>query len=139
MRLAKAFITSIRGSEDLNTMLGAVDGKGARVYTVARPEADENADRIPYLIVLPEGTTRDDNKDGYTGEQCTISILCVASTFLELVELTELVQEAVEGTAAQQDGYYLDDFAFRANGVQMDMEKPCYYQTLTYIVNIQKL
>ena len=140
LKLAKTFISSIRGNADLNQLLGAdADGKGARIFTVARPESDENEDRIPYLVVLPESIQSEGNKDGYRGtDTVTIGLLCVASTFFELIELTELVQEDVESIEAEQDGYYINDFTFSANAVQMDTLKPCYYQTLTYIVNIQK-
>ena len=139
LRIGSAFLAALRANADLQTMLGgmaAADDEtytGARIFYVARMEADELQDRIPYIVIMPKGITTQGNKDNYDAEEvATVDVLCVATDGESLVELAEIVKTTIEDSLQGDDTYRIDDFAFSASAVQFDPDKPCFFQTLTY-------
>lgn len=139
LRIGSAFLAALRANADLQTMLGgmaAADDEtytGARIFYVARMEADELQDRIPYIVVMPKGITTQGNKDDYDAEEvATVEVLCVATDGESLVELAEMVKTTIDDSLQGDETYRIDDFAFSASAVQFDPDKPCFFQTLTY-------
>lgn len=139
LRIGSAFLAALRANADLQTMLGgmaAADDEtytGARIFYVARMEADELQDRIPYIVVMPKGITTQGNKDDYDAEEvATVEVLCVATDGESLVELAEMVKTTIDDSLQGNETYRIDDFAFSASAVQFDPDKPCFFQTLTY-------
>ncbi len=139
LRIGSAFLAALRANTDLQTMLGGMataDDEtytGARIFYVARMEADELQDRIPYIVVMPKGITTQGNKDNYDAEEmATVDVLCVATDGESLVELAEKVKATIEDSLQGDETYHICDFAFSASAVQFDPDKPCFFQTLTY-------
>lgn len=134
LRIGSGVLKALRASKALQTMLGC-DGAGVngRMFYVARKTADEQQDRIPYLIVLPQGITTEGNKDRFDITQIdTVDILCVAADGEQLAALTELVHLTFQNNIVGDDTYFVEDYTFSASAVQYDPDKPCFFQTLTY-------
>lgn len=118
----------------------AVDG---RIFNPARPEIDEKEDKVPYIIIEYDGGSADNGtKDDKVAElsNATIAVTCVADDREKLARLTELVNDTITD-ALEQDLYYDEHDEWRfyieyctpaALNVEMDIKKPCCYQTLTY-------
>lgn len=145
LRIGKAFVRTLRSSEPLMRLLGAKEDSesrlvGARLFAVARPTQDEAEDRIPYVIMMPDGITTQGSKDGYeNADTATVRILCVADTYEALIDLASLVRSTLaDGLCYHDDAFYetddfvIDDYTFSASAVSYDADKPCYFQTLTY-------
>ena len=141
LRIGKTFVEALRQSDDLARLLGAREDTehrlvGARIFAVARQTQDEQEDRIPYVIMMPEGISASASKDDYEEtDLATVSLLCVADTYQALISLTEQVRETVAvrlQDAAQAEDFRIDDYSFAASAVSYDADKPCYFQTLTY-------
>lgn len=140
LKVGKAVIAALRSNRDLLTKLGGTGStlSGARIFAVARSTEDDNLDKIPYVVIIPRGVNTDGTKDGYEGlDVATIDVLCVDSTYSDLVDLTEMVRETLPHMDEEQDGYIINDYSFSAGEVFYDMSKPCYYQTLTYQISTQ--
>ena len=137
LRAGKAFLSALRSSDELKAMLGAEmeDGTltGARIFYIARTEADENEDRIPYVIVMPGAITSEGNKDDYDAyELATVEVLIVAADGESLCDLAEKVKETIESTLIGDDTFAFQEATYSASAPQYDPEKPCYFLTLTY-------
>lgn len=114
-----------------------------RIFNTGRPEEDETEDRVPYIIVTFDGMTNDSpTKDDVEGDSDTtrVSILCVTKTRTQLAELTTAVRNAVMTSYNDGAEYAEQPFSYMlsANGVQYDMDKPCYFQTLQYQCNTER-
>lgn len=132
----KFFYLALKES-DVETMTGE------RIYNTARPERDEEEDRLPYVIVTLDSVTNDPStKDGGEGDYdtVTVSVLCVAETRGNLATLVSAVRMAVMNAtyAAEEDiteemlALRPLSYLFTADGVQYDPTKPCFYQTMHY-------
>ena len=147
LTLSKAFIAALRTNDELMRQLGAKlkDGtlQGARLFTVARPTVDEEKDKIPYIIIMPQGINSDGSEDDYEEtDTCVINLLVVASEFATgstpgLVDLAEEVRTTIREHLSDYEGVEINDYTFAASEVQYDDKKPCYWQILTYTVNTQ--
>jgi len=114
-----------------------------RIFNPARDIEAEDEDKIPYIIISLDSVTNNIESKDDEGESmedtAVVSVLCVADDREGLATLTESVRDAIKDAYdnwTQSDttefGFILDDYQFAANGVQMDVDKPCVYQTLTY-------
>lgn len=142
LKLGKAFTAALRANTDLLDTLGAdpVSHEHARIFMVARPEADEKSDQVPYVIIMPSGINTTGTEDDYDDETdtCTVGVLVVATTFNDMADLAEDVRTTIAEHLTGDSDFDIDDFSFQAGPVEYDPKKPCYFQTLTYIVNTQK-
>lgn len=115
---------------------------GGRIFYAARDNAAEEEDKIPYIVVQPESVTEDSTKDG-DGVHDTdrVSVLVVAAGGAELMDLAESVRRAVGASAEtfESESFTVDGLTFSAGAVVMDTQKPCYYQTLTYVAETTNL
>jgi len=141
LQIGKAFISALRSNSDLLRVLGG-QGKnldGARIFSVARPQEDENKDKIPYLIIQPQGLTAQTDKDGYEeGDNDTVSILIVAAEYEDLINLSQMVRDTIAAMLVEEhDGFQIDDYALSVGPTQMDVQKPCYFHEFTYQTNTQ--
>ena len=151
LQIGKAFISALRSNTELLRVLGG-QGKNlehARIFSVARPQEDETQDRIPYLIIQPQGLTAQTDKDGYEeGDADTVSILIVAANYtttafngkieIGLVELSQMVRDTIAAMLVEEhDGFTIDDYAISVGPTHMDVQKPCYFHEFTYQVNTQ--
>ena len=119
-----------------------VSALGGRIFNTARPDIDEEQDKIPYVIVTYEGgSATDDDKDEYIAPlgSATVSILVVASDRQSLASLTHDIHDVIVGALEDenfQEGFdwefEIDSCTPSAGAVQYDSSKPCYFQTLTY-------
>jgi len=146
LTLGKAFITALRASDTLQQLLGATKPSGAsaysgaRIYAVGRTNDQEREDAIPYLIMMPEGINTDGTKDDYEQtDSATIALLCVATTFEQLITLTGLVRGTIHDHLGDTSDTEVCDYTFSASAVQYDPDKPCFFQTLTYVVSTQSI
>lgn len=132
----KFFYLALKDSE----VDGITDG---RIYNTARPERDEEEDRLPYVIVTLDSVSNDPGtKDGGEGDYDTVavSVLCVAETRGALATLTSEVRQAVMRATYADDESLTEEmlslrpltYLFTADGVQYDPGKPCHYQTMRY-------
>ena len=143
LKIASAFISALRSNDELLTILGGQGDKkeGARIFTVARPQEDEGKDKIPYLIVQPQGLTSGGDKDAYEdGDTDTVSILIVAATYPALVELSQMVRDTLAAMLTEEhEEFIIDDYTFSVGATQMDIEKPCFFLDFNYQINTQNI
>lgn len=148
LQIGKAFISALRSNTELLLVLGGDSkGEGARIFSVARPQEDENKDKIPYIIVQPNGLTTEGDKDGYEeGDTDTVSILIVAAHYttvahngkieIGLVELSQMVRDTLASMLTDDiDGIQIFDYTLSVGPTQMDVTKPCYFHEFTYQTN----
>lgn len=137
------FYASLLGSDDITEV---TEG---RIFNPARPEIDEDEDKIPYIIIRYEGGQSESAyKDKVLAnlDSATISILVVANSREDLAELTELVSDTIEGDFESEDIYdvhdewnfYIDSCQMSAGPVEYDSMKPCCFQQLTYQCDTSK-
>lgn len=131
LRTADFFLHAVKDSEEVTAI---VDD---RIYLPARPTVDENADTIPYMIVMPSNVTNnaDTKDDGVEGDEDTanVSILCVARSHDELMDLCESVREACASAwEVGEDPQTPVEWNFSATDELYDPSKPCNYLTLNY-------
>lgn len=138
LKIAKAFVAAIRRNDHLTSALGAdADGKGARIFPVARLDEDEKEDIVPYLIVMPNGVQTEGSKDDYEQvERATIGIMICDETFEGLVDLADEVRSTLADNLQECTDQPYSDYTFSAGPVQCDSSRPCYYQTLSYTITI---
>ena len=153
LQIGKAFISALRSNTELLQVLGGKgkDLEGARIFSVARPQEDESQDKIPYLIIQPQGLTAQTDKDGYEeGDNDTVSILIVAAHYtttaingkieIGLVELSQMVRDTIAAMLVEEhDGFQIDDYSLTVGPTQMDVKKPCYFHEFTYQTNTQNV
>ena len=140
LKLSRAFIRAIECNSDLLVTLGAdpVTLEGARIFPVARPDEDEKEDKLPYIIIMPNGIQSKGSKDNYDEtDTAIIGVLVVTDTADELFDLTQTVRETIDGHITDDPEFSIDDYTFSADPVKYDSERPCYFQTLTYTCNTQ--
>ena len=131
LRTADFFRRGVSASDDIAAIVGD------RIYLPARPTIDENEDAIPYIVIIPgdvinNAETKDDGVEGYedTGD---VSILCVARSHDELMDLCELVREVCAFRWEYgEDPQTPIGWNFSATIEQLDPTKPCNFLTLNY-------
>lgn len=131
LRTADFFSRGLSLSEDIAAIVGD------RIYLPARPTVDENEDTIPYIIIIPGSVTNnaETKDDGVEGDEDTanVSILCVARSHDELMNLCELVREVNSFRQEYgEDPQTPIDWNFSASEELYDPIKPCNYLTLNY-------
>lgn len=117
-----------------SSIMETVDG---RIFNTARPTADEDEDRVPYIVITLDGVQNDgstkDDVEGYT-DSVQITILCVENDRESLADLTEAVREQCRLYLGENEDDTLApyDWSFSAEAVGYDSAKPCVYQALVY-------
>lgn len=117
-----------------------------RIYNTGRSSFEEDEDRIPYIIITYEGgeTQDTDTKENVIEDLDTarVSVLCVAeereelASYMEEIESTIALRMNTKVNDFEQEekfSFGIDSANHSASPVQYDPEKPCYYQTLTYV------
>lgn len=141
LKVAKAFIGAIRNNEQLIRLLGAKGTplSGARLFSVYYPEVDKGTDKLPYIVIMPQGINTTGSKDEYEqGDAATVDVLIAGNdNFDQFVDIAQMVRDTIEEGLEGDNDFTIDDYTFSAGPVQFDPDKPCYFQTLTYIVNTQ--
>lgn len=125
----KFFIEALSNSE---VVTSAFEG---RIFDTARPEIDEEEDKIPYLIVTNEGVqnvteSKDDVCESDT-DNVTISVLVVGRDRQDLADLSQCVRNCLREAITEDEDEILD-YTFTAGPVQYDDMKPCHFVTLNY-------
>lgn len=115
---------------------GATEAYEGRVFNTARDTESDSEDRIPYAIVMLNGmsndsATKDDEREGGEDE-ANVELLIVAKNREELARLTNEAREAIRENLSQE----VEDYDMSASGVQYDWTKPCYFQSLRYVMRI---
>ncbi|MBQ6984592.1 MAG: hypothetical protein IJQ20_06645 [Paludibacteraceae bacterium] len=140
LKLGRAFNAALESNPKLLVTLGADPDtlQGARIFSVARTDEDEQEDKMPYVVMMPNGVTSQGTKDEYDQtDSATIGLLVAAGTFDELINLADIVRKTIENNLCDDPEFTIDDWTFSADAVQFDNKKPCFFQTLTYICNTQ--
>lgn len=132
----KFFIEALFASHAVKT---AFEG---RIFDTARPEIDEEEDKIPYLIVTNEGVqnvteSKDDVGESDT-DNVTISVLVVATDRQHLAELSQLIRTTLRNAITEDDNEIID-YSFSAGAIQYDGMKPCHFVTLNYQCETENL
>lgn len=124
----KLFYDALKNDE---AIMNVTDG---RIYNTVYPEENTNAERIPYIIIFHEGVRNDtESKDsGAEGriDVETIRLFIVAKERDYLAELTTQVRNCLRKAS---DDWEMYDYTFSAGPVAFDYDKPCHYQSFTYV------
>lgn len=129
----KFFYNALTQSEDVTAI---VDD---RIFNPARPTVDEDEDKIPYIIITFDDlqNNADTKDDGVEGDEdsVTVRILCVHEDCDALGDMTELVRQTLCDYWDKHRDEPLTpiEWQFSAGRVDYDPDKPCCYQTLTYL------
>lgn len=131
IRTADFFSHALRASESVTAIVED------RIYLPARPTIDEEEDTIPYIIIEPEGVTNQpETKDnGVEGmeDNANVSILCVARSHDELMDLCDAVRDCCAAYWEEgEDPLAPIEWTFGASKEMYDPIKPCNFITLTY-------
>lgn len=134
------FVAAITQDEELMNEIGG------RIYDPARDSAAEEADVVPYIIVSLDSVQNIDmSKDDVYGsmhDEANVSVLVVADDRESLAHLTEktrrVINKALVSSEEEEEetqatfGFSIYDSSFSASKVELDIDKPCCYQTLSY-------
>jgi len=118
--------------------------KEARLYGTAIPLPDDDAENVevPYVIVTFDGLTNvEESKDvPYEGDEdrVNIGVEVTAKTLKDLHDLTQMVRETILGYF-QENETAVRDYQMSADGIQYDAKKPCYWQVLRYVCDVEPL
>lgn len=132
LTLDRFFFNALKASRAIGHMTGG------RVFNTTRTTEDDRLDKVPYIIVTFDSLTNDLDaltKDDMESEEdnVTVSLICVAENRKRLGELTVAARKAVlNWLRADRDEIEISSWQFSAGSVQCDVDKPCFYQTLTY-------
>lgn len=136
LEIGKFFIKALNANSAL------VSAAGGRIFPVARTTEDEQLDKIPYIIMQPEGLTNEgQSKDDAEGDTdlCNVSLLVCSSSYQDLVTLTQSVRQTIHeaflnGISDVTWSFAIDGYDFSADAVNYDPQKPCHWQTLRYTI-----
>lgn len=114
-------------------ILGATQG---RIYNTIYPEEGSDYEKLPYIIIEHENVQnmsefKDERVEGSVDQE-TISVTMVTSGYNRepLADLAQQVRNCIR-EAVPKWGIY--DYSFSAGKVLADYDKPCLYQTFTYV------
>lgn len=119
-----------------------------RIFNSARDKEADDKDLVPYLIVTYDGgnsgiSTKTERVAPLA--RADVSIICCAETREDLAKMTDLVEETIEDAFDRYNSFdehdwkfYICDADLEANGVEYDMMKPCYAQSLVYHCNTER-
>ena len=141
------FVAAITQDEELMNEIGG------RIFDPARDSAAEEADVVPYIIVSLDSVQNIDmSKDDVYGsmhDEANVSVLVVADDRESLAHLTEktrrVIQKALVSSEEEEEetqaifGFSIYDSSFSASKVELDIDKPCCYQTLSYICKTENV
>ena len=141
------FVAAITQDEELMNEIGG------RIFDPARDSAAEEADVVPYIIVSLDSVQNIDmSKDDVYGsmhDEANVSVLVVADDRESLAHLTEktrrVIHKALVSSEEEEEetqatfGFSIYDSSFSASRVELDIDKPCCYQTLSYICKTENV
>lgn len=141
------FVAAITQDEELMNEIGG------RIFDPARDSAAEEADVVPYIIVSLDSVQNIDmSKDDVYGsmhDEANVSVLVVADDRESLAQLTEktrrVINKALVSSEEEEEqtqatfGFSIYDSSFSASRVELDIDKPCCYQTLSYICKTENV
>lgn len=141
------FVAAITQDEELMNEIGG------RIFDPARDSAAEEADVVPYIIVSLDSVQNIDmSKDDIYGsmhDEANVSVLVVADDRESLAHLTEktrrVINKALVSSEEEEEetqatfGFSIYDSSFSASKVELDIDKPCCYQTLSYICKTENV
>ena len=133
------FFDALKSSEDVVALVEN------RIYNTAVPYPDEELDKVavPYIVIAHDGVTNGQGDKDYPNEGDedieNVSVLVVASSRDKEALLARMVRSVLR--SAFEGGEYADvlDYTFSAEAVQMDVYKPCVYQTLRYTLTTKNI
>ena len=141
------FVAAITQDEELMNEIGG------RIFDPARDSAAEEADVVPYVIVSLDSVQNIDmSKDDVYGsmhDEANVSVLVVADDRESLAYLAEktrrVINKALVSSEEEEEqtqatfGFSIYDSSFSASRVELDIDKPCCYQTLSYICKTENV
>lgn len=137
LNVDQLFFTGLKESAEVTSIVGN------RIFDTSRNSAEEERDIIPYIIVTYDGGSSDGgDKDNRLApiNQCQVSVMMVAKTREALAALSDTVYDANEVilnddtlyAAHDNWNFSVDNASASASQVQYDMQKDCYFQSITY-------
>ena len=143
------FITALQSNTDLLAALTKYtdkegreyDGGTPRLYGVAIPLPDEDADNVPvpYAIVTFDGLTNGqgtkDNRYEDSEDKVQIGVEIAARTLDQLHTITQMVRDTIL-TYLRTTPTAINDYQLTAGAIQFDSMKPCYWQVLSYACDV---
>ena len=141
------FVAAITQDEELMNEIGG------RIFDPARDSAAEEADVVPYIIVSLDSVqnmymSKDDVYESMHDE-ANVSVLVVADDRESLAHLTEKTRRVINKALISSEeeaeetqatfGFSIYDSSFSASKVELDIDKPCCYQTLSYICKTENV
>lgn len=119
---------------------------GTRIANPALTYEQEDKWPLPYMVIALEGVQNGNGTKDEVGESdedtSTVSVLCVAANRDALATLAQTARTAIRTAFEEMSGwatlgFEIMDYQFNADGVQLDPDKPCVYQTLRYVCDVQ--
>lgn len=136
LALDTIFIAAIKTDSDIMQAIGN------RLYSTAIPLPDEDIENVPvpYVIVTFDGLTNDQGTkdDPYESmsDKVTIGIDVTAPNRTALADLTKAIRKTIH-TYFMENQTAVDDYQLSAQAVQYDSMKPCYWQALSYLCDVE--
>ena len=140
------FVSAITQDEELMNEIGG------RIFDPARDSAAEEADIVPYVIVSLDSVQNIDmsKDDVYESmiDEANVSVRIVADDRESLAHLAEktrrVINKALVSSEEEEEtqatfGFSIYDSSFSASKVELDIDKPCCYQTLSYICKTENV
>jgi len=129
-KIGKFFVGVLRNNTTIST---AVSG---RIYPVGRPMDAEEADEVPYIVVMPQGVKPNETEDGEYSDNCPVNMTVCATTYEDLVSLTVEVRNAIKTAAWSSSSlpFEVVQITYSSSAPQIDPQKPCYFQELHWDV-----
>lgn len=123
-------MTSIQIGKAVKAVLSASSALVAKVGTKIFPIVSKEGTTYPFVVYRRNGIDTTYTKDGRAGEVVNMDIVVAASTYIDSVEVADLVRDAIDGKAFT---YH----SMTVKGVQMvaadeDFIEDVYTQTLNF-------
>lgn len=117
---------------------------GDRIANPALTYEQEDKWQLPYIVIGLEGVQNGTGSKDEVGEadedSATVSVLCVAENRDRLATLTTKARAAIRDAYTTCDwdsiGFEIMDYQMSADGISLDPERPCCYQTLRYVCEV---
>lgn len=111
---------------------------GGRLAPVVQPEDAQTL--MPYVWYSCESIVENSTKDGHLSDVCTVQIEVVATTYMRLLELLQLVRSAMEEARntwelqEQLVPFHIDEQTFSAGPEEYDDMQQAYCRKLIYTI-----
>ena len=105
---------------------------GERIYSIAAV----NGTAYPFVLCTRTAVVPDYTKDGWSGDQVTVTIEVVSRSSTEAVAIAEDVREALEEATIEHIDYTVSETALIAATEGYDLDSDTYVEALQFSIKI---